>query len=148
MDRDESVVAVPSASGTSRPLSNVPVIGHARPSKSRKAILVLVIAISATALRVHAEDSPKPAPSRNELPAEVARVFHSTDKAILYSLEPWDNAARTESTLHGFKIIGQMDLDRGLAKTVAARFKEAIASRKDRNRPTASGRELPDANIC
>jgi len=37
-------------------------------------------------------------------------------------------AAPTESTLHGFKIIGQLDLDRDLAKVVAAQFKAAIAS--------------------
>jgi hypothetical protein len=112
-------------------MRNGPAIGHEWPSKNRKAILVLAIALPATALRVHAVDSVKQDPGRNELPADVARVLHSPDKAILYSLEPWENAAPTESTLHGFKIIGQMDLDHGLAKTVAARFKEAITSRKD-----------------
>jgi hypothetical protein len=161
--RDESVVAVPSASGTSRPfrdihlailiarirsfvktrtlrrlnvrafqimdpsvMSNQHAIVHEWPSKSRKAALVLAIALLATALRAHAEDSAY-SDYNWGLPADVTRVLSSPDKAILYSLEPWEEPAPTESKLHGFKILGQMDLDLGLAKTVATQFREAIA---------------------
>lgn len=112
-------------------MSNELAIAHEWSSKTRTAILVLAIALSATLRGLHAEDSAKPAPSRkNELPAEVALVLHSPDKGTLYSLEPWEKAAPTERTLHGFKVIGQMELDRRHAKAVAADFKTAIARRE------------------
>ena len=112
-------------------MSNELAIGYKRSSKTRAAILVLAIALSAIVPGVHAEDSATPTPSRkNELPTEVALVLHAPDKGTLYSLEPWDKAAPTDRTLHGFKIIGQMDLDRRRAKSVAAEFRAAIARRE------------------
>ena len=107
-------------------MSNQHAIVHEWLSKSRKAALVLAIALLATALGAHAEDSAYSDYSWG-LPADVARVLSSPDKAILYSLEPWEEPAPTENKLHGFKILGQMDLDPGLAKTVGTQFREAIA---------------------
>src|SRR4051812_44894715 len=109
-----------------------PIIGRERSSKRREALLVVAVALMATALSVHAGNSTRPVTtSGNEFPADVDRLLRSADKATLYSLEPWDVAAPTEATLHGFKIIGQMDLDRGLKTTVVARFKKAISSRTE-----------------
>ena len=90
------------------------------------------LALAAAVLSVHAAAATNLLPSsKNDLPADVARVLDSPDKAILYSLEPWENAEPADSTLHGFKIIGQLALDPGLAKTVGARFKAASASGED-----------------
>jgi hypothetical protein len=109
-----------------------PIIGHERSSKRREIFLVVAVALMAAALSVHAGNSTGPVTtSGNEFPAEVAHLLRSADKATLYSLEPWEEPAPTEATLHGFKIIGQMDLDRGLKKTVIARFKKAISSRTE-----------------
>jgi hypothetical protein len=106
-------------------------VGRERPLKTKKGILMLSVVLSAAVLSVHAEAATKPLPSsKNDLPTGVARVLDSPDKAILYSLEPWENAEPADSTLHGFKIIGQLALDPRLAKTVGARFKAAVASRE------------------
>jgi hypothetical protein len=110
-------------------MSNKLPIGQQRRSKIRTAILVVASTLFGTVLRAQAEDSAKtPSIGEIELPPEVALALNVPNKAILYSLEPWEEAAPTESTLHGFKVIGQLDLDRDLAKAVAAQFKVAIAS--------------------
>jgi hypothetical protein len=108
-------------------MSNELAIEQQRPSKTRTAILVMAIAISATVLRVHAEDSAKPPTSEGDS-WSLTEVLKAPNKAILYSLEPWEQAAPGESTLHGIKIIGQLNLDRDLEKAVAAEFKAAIAN--------------------
>jgi hypothetical protein len=110
-------------------MNNELAIGQQRPSKTRIAMLVVAIALSAAVPRVHAEDAAKPPSiSDHEFPSEVALVLKAPNKAILYSLEPWEEAGPGESTLHGFKIIGQLNLDRDLEKAVAAHFKAAIAT--------------------
>ena len=100
-----------------------------RLSKIRTATLVAASILSGTVFRAQAEDAAKPPSiSDYEFPAEVALALKAPSKATLYSLEPWEEAAPGESTLHGFKIIGQLNLDRDLEKTVAAQFKAAITT--------------------
>jgi hypothetical protein len=110
-------------------MSNKLPTGQQRLSKSRTAILVVASILSSIVLSAQAEDSAKPTSNGEiELPPEVALALNAPNKAILYSLEPGEEAAPTQSTLHGFKVIGQLNLDRDLAKAVAAQFKAAIAS--------------------
>src|SRR5262249_29647323 len=107
------------------------VIGHKRPPKRGKLFLGVAVAFLATVLSIHAGNASSSVTGGNELPAEVGHLLQSAEKATLYSLEPWEDPAPTEDTLHGFKIIGRTDLDSGLAKRVIATFKEAISSSRD-----------------
>ena len=108
-------------------MSNGLVIGQQGSSRTRAALLVVTIALSATVLRVHAKDPTEPSTSEGHS-WSLEEMLKAPNKAILYSLEPWDQAAPGESTLHGFKIIGKLILDRDLEEAVAAEFKAAIAS--------------------
>jgi hypothetical protein len=101
------------------------------PANTKATILVLAISLAASARGVRADDSASPV-RENKLPGEVALALHAPDKGKLYSLEPWDEATPTDPTLHRFKIIGQLDLDRSLATSVAAEFKAAIVSSRTR----------------
>lgn len=97
-------------------------------SKIKTASFVVASILSGAMFRVHAEDATVPSISEYHFPSEVAVALKAPDKAILYSLEPLaKEAAPGERTLHGSKIIGQLNLDRNLEKTVAAQFNAAVA---------------------
>ena len=100
-----------------------------RLSKIGTAILLVASILSGTVLRAQTEDAAKrPSISEHEFPSEVTIALKAPNKAVLYSLEPWEEPAPGESTLHGFKIIGQLNLDRDLEQTVVAQFKAAITT--------------------
>jgi hypothetical protein len=88
-------------------MSNKPPTRQHRLSKIRTAILVVASILSGTVFRAQAKDAAKPPSITDyEFPAEVALALKAPNKATLYSLEPWEEAAPGESTLYGFKIIG------------------------------------------
>ena len=103
-------------------------VGQQRSWRIRATLLVVTIALSATVLRVHAKDTTDASTSEGDS-WSLEEVLKAPSKATLYSLEPWEQAAPGERTLHGFKIIGQLNLDHDLEKAVATEFKAAIASR-------------------
>jgi hypothetical protein len=115
-------------------VNNNPVVGRERRTMRKKTISVFALAIVATPLWAGPDGDTSPIPSDGYFPTKVERVLHSLDKATLYSIEPFaaieppKQPPPAGSTLDGFTILGQMDLDGQLAKTVIATFEEAVAS--------------------
>ena len=101
-----------------------PRVGIARIIVDLSAALLL----SVSAASIHAQEPSKAAAKRkNEFPAEVIRALRSSEKATLYSLEPWEKPAANDRTLHRYKILGQADLDRSQTRAAIAEF-EAVVS--------------------
>jgi hypothetical protein len=62
---------------------------------------------------------------------EVFEALSASDRAVLYSLEPWDARDAVGERLHHFLILGKTELDRSKAQEAAVAFKEAISSSKN-----------------
>ena len=74
--------------------------------------------------------APCAAQDKNRLPEEVLNALRAADKAILYSLEPWERPTPQSRTLHRYAVLGQAELDRSQTAAAAAEF-EAVVSRWD-----------------
>jgi hypothetical protein len=63
----------------------------------------------------------------NALPAEASQALHSNGHAVLYSLEPWEEADKKVARLQGYEILGQSDLSDVQNLTAVGAFEAAIA---------------------
>ena len=77
------------------------------------------------------------APGKNKLPPDAANALHSSNKVILYSLEPWGIPSKNDNTLEGFRILGQTTLADKQATIAIAAFESAIL-KKDAHIPSSA----------
>ncbi len=80
--------------------------------------------LMAGSLALAASPAIPPAP---RLPAEVAAALHSAAKGTLYSLEPTQKPVAGDAVLHGYKVLGQMELDPRQAAIAVRAFEDAMA---------------------
>ncbi len=64
--------------------------------------------------------------SANNLSEEAARALRSPNSAILYSIEPSEQPKPGDKVLHGFKVLGQANLDPKRAQLAANAFQKAV----------------------
>ncbi len=64
---------------------------------------------------------------KNEVPPEVVKALHAPDKVTLYSLEPWEQPTDKDEKLHGFKILGQSELDAKQTVIAVREFETAVS---------------------
>ena len=69
--------------------------------------------------------------SVNALSDEAARVLGSPHSTTLYSIEPAERLKSGDKVLHGFKVLGQTNLDSKHAQLAANAFQKAVTNWDD-----------------
>lgn len=83
---------------------------------------LLLIALFVISVRSGRADT-----TSNELPPDVVEAFRTPVAVILYSLEPWEQPADGDEKLHGFKVLGQTELNRKQAAVAFGEMRSAVA---------------------
>ena len=63
----------------------------------------------------------------DKLPTDAAAALHAPTNVVLYSLEPDERPTAEDKTLYGWKILGQVKLDKKQAKLAIAAVESAIS---------------------
>jgi hypothetical protein len=71
--------------------------------------------------------SPCLAAGKNKVPEGVAQALRTPGKIVLYSLEPVEHPLADDRAFHGFKVVGQVDIDPKEAAKAIASFQPTIA---------------------
>ena len=71
---------------------------------------------------------PCSAANKNKIPEAVTQALRTPGKIVLYSLEPVEHPLADDRAFHGFKVVGQVDLDPKESVKAVASFQPTIAA--------------------